>query len=106
MSVSLRHPLTGEIRVMQDGWSWSCFLGSGLLGLPLFRRGLLVWGSVMVTFNFVTLAVAFSPSERAATLYGWLSIVGTGLSIFFGLKANAMAIDRCLSLGWQFAERR
>ncbi len=106
MSVSLRHPATGEIRVQPDGWSWGCFLGCGILGLPLFRRGLQVWGSVMVVFNIAVLVVASVPTERAATLYAWMSLIGLGMCIFFGLRANRMAIERYLSLGWVPADPR
>ena len=105
MSVTLRHPHTGEIKVMQEGWSWGCFFGSLVLGLPLFRRGLQVWGAAMVVFNIVIMVVAAVPTERAATLYGWMSAIGLGLAIFFGIKANAMAIERYENLGWDFANR-
>ena len=103
MTISLRYPRTGETKVMQEGWSWGCFLGSGILGLPLYRRGLQVWGSVMVAFNVVALVVGSVPTERAATLYAWMSVIGLGLCIFFGMKANEMAIDRYLSHGWERA---
>ena len=53
MSVSLRRPQTGEIKMMPEGWSWGCFFGCGILGIPLYRRGLQVWGSAMVAFNVV-----------------------------------------------------
>ncbi|HEV2336632.1 MAG TPA: hypothetical protein VGS13_14105 [Stellaceae bacterium] len=106
MTVSLRQPLTGEIKILQEGWSWGCFLGSFILGLPLYRRGLQVWGSAMVAFNLVALFVGFVPTEAGTTLYGWLTVIGVGLCVFFGLRANQMAIDRYLSLGWEFAGSR
>jgi hypothetical protein len=105
MSVALRQPQTGDIKVFDEGWSWGCCLGCSILGLPLYRRGLQAWGSAMVAFNIVVLVVAFVPTERAATLYGWLSAIGLGLCIFFGLRANRMAIDRYLDLGWVYADR-
>jgi hypothetical protein len=101
MSVTLRHPQTGEVKVLQEGWSWGCFLGCGILGLPLFRLGLQVWGSVMVAFNIVALIVALVPTGRAASLDGWLTVIWIGLSIFLGMKANRMAIDRYVSFGWE-----
>ena len=105
MTVTLRNPETSDIKVIPDGWCWSCFLFSGFLGLPLFRRGLQAWGSAMVVFNIVVLIVALVPTERAETLYGWLSAVGLGLCAFLGLRANQMAIDRHLALGWHTVER-
>ncbi len=106
MTVSLQHPRTGEIKVMQQGWNWSCFLGSFVLGLPLFRLGLLPQGAAMVTFNIVALVVELVPTERAISLGGWLMVIGVGLSVFFGMKANEMAIDRYLAQGWEYAEPR
>jgi hypothetical protein len=32
MSISLRRPATGQIKIYQEGWSWGCFFGSGVLG--------------------------------------------------------------------------
>ncbi len=106
MTVTLRHPRTGETKVLEEGWSWGCFLGCGFLGIPLFRRGLQDWGSVMVAFNIVAVIVEFVPTERALTLDTWLTIIGLGLCVFFGMKANQMAIERYRDLGWVFADPR
>ncbi|MGE5269157.1 MAG: hypothetical protein ACM3JG_05735 [Thiohalocapsa sp.] len=106
MSVALRRPGTGEIKVLQDGWSWGCCLGCGLLGLPLFRRGLQVWGAAMVVFNIVALIVGLVPTQRASSLYGWMILVWIGACLFFGARANAMAIDHHLAMGWEYADRR
>jgi len=60
----------------------------------------------MVAFNLVTLFVGFVATDAGATLYTWLSVIGFGLSVFFGIKANQMAIDRYLSLGWEITGPR
>jgi hypothetical protein len=104
MTVTLRRPETGDIKVLQEGWCWSCFLFSGILGLPLFRRGLQVWGSAMVAFNIVLLVVSLVPTERADMLDLWLTIIGIGLCVFLGARANRMAIDRYLAQGWEYAD--
>ena len=106
MTVTLRHPQTGEVKVLQEGWSWGCFFGCGILGIPLYRRGLQVWGSAMVAFNVVALLAGQVPTDEAATLYGWMSAVGLGLCVFFGMRANPMAIERYQSQGWEFADPR
>jgi len=106
MTVTLRHPGTGETKVMPEGWSWGCFLGSGFLGIPLYRRGLAVWGSIMVALDFVAMVPEFVPTERALTLDLWMTIASLGLSVFFGMRANQMAIDRYRDLGWVFADPR
>ena len=106
MTVTLRQAQSGEIKVLQEGWSWGCFLGSFFLGIPLYRRGLQVWGSAMVAFNVVALLAGQVPTEEAATLYGWMSVIGLGLCVFFGMRANQMAIERYLGMGWEFADPR
>jgi hypothetical protein len=106
MTVTLRHPGTGETRVLQQGWSWGCFLGCGFLGIPLYRRGLQVWGSAMVAFNIVALIVEFVPTEHAASLDLWMTVGYIALCAFFGMRANQMAIDRYRDLGWVFADPR
>lgn len=105
MSVALRHPVSGRIKVLREGWSWGCFLGVGLLGLPLFSRGLAVWGAVMVTVNTVALVLGFESTKSAAALANGVWVAALGLDLFLGLKANDMAIRRYLSLGWEFADR-
>ena len=60
----------------------------------------------MVAFNVVVLLAGQVPTEEAATLYGWMSVVGLGLCVFFGMRANQMAIERYLGMGWEFADPR
>jgi hypothetical protein len=106
MSVSLRHPITGEIKVQPEGWSWSCFFGSGVLGLPLFRRGLYVWGATMLVFDITAFIVGWISTSSAEALYGWMSAIGLAGSMYFGLKANEMSINRALLDGWETTDRR
>ena len=101
MAVSLRNPTTGDIKVLDEGWSWGCFLGCFFLGLPLYRRGLQIWGSVMLAFNVVMLVIGLTETDHAESVYGWMSVIGFGLAAFFGLRANAMAIERYRALGWE-----
>jgi len=59
MSISLQHPGSGRVKILPEGWSWSCFFGASFLGLPLFRRGLTVWGSAMLVLDIVALIVGW-----------------------------------------------
>jgi hypothetical protein len=104
MSVLLRHPASGRLKRLPQGWSWGCFLGVGLLGGPLFRRGLAVWGAVMVTVNVLALATSVTPSGDSSGLHSAFVILALGLDAFLGLKANEMAINRYRNLGWEIVE--
>jgi hypothetical protein len=106
MSVTLRRLGTGDIKILQDGWSWGCCLGCGVFGLPLFRRGLTQWGSAMVVFNIIALTVGFVETERAASLSAWMSMIWLAACVFFGARGNAMAIDHHLAHGWEYADSR
>ena len=106
MSVLLRHPVSGQSKVLQEGWSWGCFFGAGLLGGPLFRRGLSVWGAVMVSINVLALTAALLPARDGSGLGSALGVVALALDAFLGLKANELAISRYRDLGWEFADGR
>jgi len=106
MSISLQYPGTGQVKIFDEGWSWSCFFGATALGIPLFQRGLMVWGSAMLVFDLSALIVDWVGTDAAASLYGWLSFIGAAASVFFGFRANAMAADHALARGWQRADTR
>lgn len=105
MSVTLKYPGTDEVKLLPEGWSWACFFGSGVLGIPLFKRGLVVWGSAMLVFDVATLVAGWIDTDAAANLYLWLSLIGLAASVFFGAKANAMAARHAVAQGWEFADR-
>jgi hypothetical protein len=105
MSISLQYPGTGQVRVFEEGWSWSCFFGSAVLGFPLFRRGLFIWGSTMLVFDLVTVIVGWIDTDMADTLYLWLSLIGLAASVFFGFMANTLAAQHALARGWQYTDQ-
>lgn len=103
MSISLQYPGTGQIKVFDEGWSWSCFFGATVLGIPLFRRGLMVWGAAMLVLDVSTVIVDWIDTDAAATLYTGLALAGLTASVFFGFRGNAMAAEHALARGWQYA---
>jgi hypothetical protein len=105
MSISLQYPGTGQVRVFAEGWSWSCFFGSAVLGVPLFKRGLFIWGSGMLVFDLVTVIVGWIDTDMADTLYFWLSLIGLAASVFFGFMANTLAAQQALARGWQYTDQ-
>jgi len=107
MSITLRHTGTGHLKFVDTGWSWSLFLSSGFLGLPLFFRGLALWGTVMMfawALSLAPLMMAISGvgTDLAALDWALALIVGV-LCVFFGFKGNALAARRYISLGYEFA---
>ena len=104
MATTLRHPGTRDIKVVQTGWSWTLFLAGGFLGLPLFFRGLALWGAVMLVAWTLRIAVPFMAVSEAsaATLGTVLTVVVTVLCVFFGLKGNALTARRYFALGYEF----
>ena len=106
MMVSLRNKATGEIRAQKIGWSWTCFLFSPILGIPLFTRKLNTWGAIMLVIwaiNFVVPAMS-----RTELHYLFIAIIifliQIGIMIFFGIAANRMAGKSYLENGWEFAD--
>jgi len=105
MRITLRHPSTGAFKFVGTGWSWSLFLASGFLGLPLYFRGLLLWGTVMTaawSLSLITLFAA-TPGAGAEALDWGITIAMTALCVFFGFKGNALAARRYFALGYDFA---
>jgi hypothetical protein len=97
MNVALRNKITGQIKHQVIGWSWTCFLFSSCLGIPLFIRGLNIWGALMVAIWVVGL---FSPLDVLVVLL----LIQLVLSIWFGAAANSWAGRSYLENGWEFAE--
>jgi len=110
MEVNLRNKVTGEIKSQKIGWSWTCFFFSPFLGIPLFLRGLNVWGGVMlfvwgiVTAEELVLERSPSPGLGITHIEISLALVELGLSVFFGVASNRMAGKNYLESGWEFAE--
>lgn len=99
MSITLRHPVTGRTKILPQGWSWGFFLGTGLFGIPFFLRGLPIPGAGMTVFSTFGLILALSSAGSTAAEH-WVALAGLGLSVFFGMKANGMVIERHLKHGW------
>jgi hypothetical protein len=105
MTVILKHRGTGDIRVVEDGWSWSFFLGAGVFGLPLFFRGLPFWGAVMLVAWAARLAIPFLGLADAGALETAHTILVTGLSLFLGMRGNALSIAHYEACGYEREEK-
>jgi hypothetical protein len=98
VNIEFKNRRTGESKDVKVGWSWTCFLFSGFLGFPLFRRGLTQWGGIMV--GLWLLSTIMGVYNAAA--YVFLSVIIIGLSIFLGDKANEMTAKSYVDNGWEF----
>lgn len=106
MRVALRHRGTGKIKYVDTGWSWSVFLSAGFFGLPLFLRGLSLWGTVMVItwcLRFV-LPLTAGSIEDAATMQLYLSILIGGLCLYLGFRGNALSGRHFIACGYEFSD--
>jgi hypothetical protein len=103
MSLTMKHPGTGSIKVVETGWSWSLFLGAGFLGIPLFFRGLSYWGVVMVVAWTLRIGAPFLVSSDAgATELEWvLTALVTGLCLYLGAKGNELSEAHFRACGYE-----
>lgn len=105
MQVSFKNPKTGELKNVKIGWSWTLFLFSGFLGIPLFMRRLYIWGFfflVLWVVSFFSGQLLDSDGALATSIV--LSILFPGLGIWMGLKGNEMTAKNYLEQGWSFSE--
>jgi hypothetical protein len=106
MDVALRNKTTGEIKLQKIGWSWTCFLFSPVLGIPLFLRKLNAWGGIMIAIwavNVIAPQISRGVAEYLIIAVG-IFLIQCGFMIFFGISGNRMAGKNYLEHGWEFAE--
>ena len=111
--VKLINPITGEIKIIKIGWSWTCFLFSGTFGIPLFLRGLNTWGGVMCCIGILIIfknMIILSTDLYLVNIImldlmgGTFAILGLCLSIWLGSSANRMYGILLLEKGWIFLD--
>jgi hypothetical protein len=105
MHIAMKNPKTGEIKEVKVGWSWTLFLFSGFIGIPLFLRRLHVWGAVFLALWIVNLiGPALAGPDAGGTIAGGMFFVFLGLEIWIGIKGNEMTAKNYLELGWTFVD--
>jgi hypothetical protein len=100
MKVTMKNPKTGETKEIKVGWSWTLFLFSGFLGLPLFLRRLNIWGGIFLVFWLISIGT--NSTEYGKELMWPLFFAAMGLQIFVGRKGNEMTAKNYLEYDWQF----
>lgn len=104
MKVAFRNEATGQVKFMKVGWSWTAFLFSGFLGIPLILRGLYAWAAVEIVLWETDVFLDVLPESEAAGMRIMLAATIIGLAIFFGIKANELGGKHHLENGWRFVE--
>jgi hypothetical protein len=105
MNLSMKNPKTGEIKPVQIGWSWTLFLYSGFFGLPLFLRGLNLWGGVFFVLSTISLVGPALVGDDVATgIAANMSVILFVLGIWVGIKGNEMTAKNYLDMGWVFLD--
>ena len=106
MIVMLENPRTGDRKPVMVGWSWTYFLFSWLLGLPLFFNGLILWGALVVVLWSVDFGLPYilPPTAEPGLLLLAPRAAVAFLAVYLGLQGNAMVAKRHLAQGYVFAQ--
>ena len=103
--VQFKNLKTGEVKSVKVGWCWTLFLFGGVLGIPLFLRGLKMWGSIMLAlWVIVNVGTSIMPASAAELTGSFVGLAVLGLLILFGMKGNEMTAKNYLENDWEFAE--
>jgi len=103
MQVALRHPRTRNLKLIDTGWSWSIFLGAAFFGLPLFFRGLALWGALMFVLWFLQFAVTLKFTD-SGTLERILNLGVLGVSLYLGFRGNDLSVRHFLACGYELID--
>jgi len=106
MKVAFQNPKTSETKTVKVGWSWVLFFFSSFFGLPLFLRGLHVWGGVMAGLWGASWIIPplQSSVEDALVVNIVIGLIGLGLAIWFAIKGNEMTAKNYLEKGWKMLD--
>jgi len=99
MKVKMKNPITGELKEVKIGWSWTIFFLSGFFGIIFFLRKLNIWGGI---FLALSVAMLFTTAQPEITLY--LTLIFWVLIIWLSVKGNEMTAKNYLELGWEFSD--
>ena len=100
--IALEHPRTGERKRLGVGWNWNFLLFSSCLGIPLFLRGLTLWGSIMLVLVCVQFFAAYVATASLDGLELGIGIAVAALSAFLALKGNGVIARKWLARGYEF----
>jgi hypothetical protein len=99
--VMFLHPSGKRAKRVKSGFAWDLFLFSGVLGVPLFLRGLTGWGAAVLGLWVVDLALGrLAPGlGRLAGQVGLFACF-LGLQLYLGWAGNALTARSYRARGW------
>ena len=113
MKVKLKNPKTGQVKSVELGWSWILFLFGDFFGIPLFFRGLYIWGALVLVILFLDIIINRGTDaicvdtlckSRVSPTGTIFNLIYLGLSIFFGVKGNEMTVRKYIAKDWQVVD--
>ena len=109
--VPLRNKLTGQVRSVKVGFSWTCLLFGHVFGIPLFIRRLITPACCMLGLQLVIIGLVVGSEhgepntvEDYVFLSNLLVLANWVCCIVFGFLGNKMAVRTYLANGWVFAD--
>ena len=107
MRVQFNKPDSHQVREVKVGFSWTLFLFSGFLGVPLFMRRLDILGGVFLALFMTRFLFLIPGSGGQATVLMiigiLLPVVWFCLALWIGAKGNELTAKNYLKRGWVFA---
>ncbi|MGH6990033.1 MAG: hypothetical protein ACREFD_17805 [Stellaceae bacterium] len=102
----LENPRTGAVKPFRHGFDWVLFLFSPVLGLPLFLRGLPIWGGVFVGLWLLDLALG-RLLPMSWRIEGQLPIFAVifALQLWLGFYGRELMLKSYVRRGWKRRER-
>jgi hypothetical protein len=95
------HPSGRKAKRVKPGVAWDLFLFAGVLGVPLFLRGLTGWGAVILGLWVVDLALGrLAPGLGRLAAQSGLFAAFLAFQIYLGWAGNALTARAYRARGW------
>ena len=104
MRIAVKNPRTGDWKWLAVGWNWSFLFFSPCLGIPLFRKGLPVWGAVMLLLGSLEFVTSDLSTDTLPDLQTAIALAAAGVSAYLAWKGNALIARKWLSHGYDFVQ--
>ena len=112
MYATFKHPVTGEMRNLKIGFSWTVLFFAGAFGIPLWIRRLHIPATIMCVLWLggfilqaqIETARTYDTRDTAIAALLMLAIGQFVYQLYLAFNANEMAAKNYLREGWKFAD--